>query len=679
MFPHPLFISFSPPQYFADSGHLYTWGANETNDVLGHKGVRYQPVPRRVPGVHRAIGIAAAKEHTVLLIGTSFPSLSTSTCTSNVKQPEKPPGVPSLQALATQQIAKHIDLFNALPLLIQSERMGCGTLISHCTRFIRRNLDAVIALAKKKHLDMFLNESITRFLSLPDNENEEDGISDGPLHPLLFDIARSGAGELGKIDVEGLGWMASSKEMLLSLPVSTLSTPSGNVALRIPRSERKLTLVNDEELARRLHAECKISSTSSTAEIASRAKSTPSTIESESKVQVKKAKMFEDGKILAEDDAEGDNAPPPAAASQYRCDLCDISCPDENALTMHIGGKRHRNRVKQVKEEEKKAAAAATLEAKRRQLLAADQVEARAQPQARKSPWTSSPTEPVPQPRYRLEPPPPPIYENMDHTPQKPANHPPSWSPTSGKVLQMNSSGGQKMTTNFQRILEEEQQLRHAKPKQPPAPPKPSAAYAKKPSLPSLSPGTKKMSLGAFLEPKRPPAKKKEGPAWATSPPPPPAALTVQSYHSTTISSSSAQAPRRKTSFNEIQRKEEELKAKQDGMSAVGIEGQWYVERRERAASITAIAQEEEDMQRLIEEQLAIEEQIRQEQAFIKEQDEKREHNSSRSRGQGKNANSRQKSGRGGQGGRGRGRGGGKGRGGRGGQGRGRSASRKET
>ena len=652
--------------FFADSGHLYTWGANETNDVLGHKGVRYQPVPRRVPGVHRAIGIAAAKEHTVLLIGTSFPSLSTSTGTSNMKKTEKPSGVPSLQALATEEIAKHIDLFNALPLLIQSERMGCGTLISHCTRFIRRNLDAVIALAKKKHLDIFLDESITRFLSLPDNENEEDGEADGPLHPLLFDIARSGAGELGEIDSEGLEWMTSSKEILRSLPVSTLSKPSGSVALRSTRSERKSTLVNDEELARRLQAGCKISAR--TAEIASGVKSTPSTNnELDSKVQAKKVKMIEDSKILAEDDAEGNNAPSPSPppASQYRCDLCDISCPDENALTMHMGGKRHRNRAKQVEEEEKKAAAEATLEAKRRQLLAADQVEARAQPQTKRSPWAA---ESVPQPRYRLEPPPPPIYESKDQTPQKPANHPPTWTPpTSSKALQLNSSGGQKMTTNFQSILEEEQRSKQAKTKPPPALPKQSATYAKKPPPPSSSPGTKKISLGAFLEPKRPPPKKREGPAWGTSPSPPPAATTVRSYHSTTPSSS-AQVSRRKISFNEIQRKEEELKAKQDGMSAVGIEGQWYVERRERAASITAIAQEEEDMQRLIEEQLAIEEQIRQEQAFIKEQGEKCGQNSSGSRGRGKNANPRRKSGRAGQGGRGRGRG----RGGRGGQGQGR-------
>ena len=42
------------------------------------------------------------------------------------------------------------------------------------------------------------------------------------------------------------------------------------------------------------------------------------------------------------------------ASSQYRCALCDVMCPDENALTMHMGGKRHRNRAKQVEEEEKK-------------------------------------------------------------------------------------------------------------------------------------------------------------------------------------------------------------------------------------------------------------------------------------------------------------------------------------
>ena len=56
-------------------GHLYTWGSCYGNDALGHKGVRWQPSPRKVKRVHRAVGVSSAKEHTALLIGTSFPAL----------------------------------------------------------------------------------------------------------------------------------------------------------------------------------------------------------------------------------------------------------------------------------------------------------------------------------------------------------------------------------------------------------------------------------------------------------------------------------------------------------------------------------------------------------------------------------------------------------------------------
>jgi len=654
-----------------ESGHLYTWGANEKNDVLGHKGVRYQPLPRRVPGVHRAIGLAAAKEHTVLLIGTSFPSLSTpkERMSCNIEH-AVPTSVPSLQALATQEIAKHIDLFNALALLIQAERMGCRTLISHCTSFIRRNLDSVLALAKKKYLDMYLDESVTRFLSLPDNENE-DVESDGPLHPLIFELARSGAGEtLGEIDADSLEWMSSSKDILRSLPLAMLSKSSlSDVAQRRSRVARSSLPEKDEDvLAKRMEAQCKITAGAVTKSVPGTAVSVESNMLEE--------KLFEDDKrSLESEESKGPNA---ASSSQYRCDLCDVMCPDKNALTMHMGGKRHRNRAKQMKEEEKKAAAAAILEAKRRQLLATDQVEEKAQPRAKKSHWKAS-AEPAVQPRYRLEPPPPPVYESKDEAPGTPAKGLPSWSPASAKFLQSSGARAGKNATNFQSILQEEQRLKKVKskphpgtntvpPKQgPPAHPKMSM-FGKVPTPPSSSLGTKKISLGAFLEPKRPPPKKREGPAWSTSPPsttgPATSNSTLRSVSKHSISSP-LEAPRRKTSFNEIQRKEEELKANQDGMSAVGIEGQWYVERRERASSIAAIAQEEEEMHRLIEEQLAIEEQIRQDQASIKEREEKQEKMSSKSKGRGKRSNSRHKSGSGG--GRGRGSGG---------RGRGQSAGR---
>ncbi len=635
--------------------------------MLGHTGVRYQQLPRRVPGVHRAIGLAAAKEHTVLLIGTSFPSLSMpkEALSCNAKHSVST-GAPSLQAMATQEIVKHIDLFNALPLLIQAERMGCRTLISHCTKFIRRNLDAVLALAKKKHLDMYLDESLTRFLSLPDDKNG-DVESDGPLHPLIFQLARSGVGELfGEIQADSHVWMSSGKDILRSLPVAALSKSSlaGTSQHKSRVAKTPLQEIDADVLAKSMEAKCKI-----TADDVLQTKSASKTIVVVKPGVAEKKSFKNDKKSLEDEDLNGPTSSS-AASSQYRCCLCDVVCPDENALTMHMGGKRHRNRAKQVEEEEKKVAAAAILEAKHRQLLASDRVEEKALSQSKKSPW-KTPVEPTIQPRYRLEPPPPPVYESKVEELRTPRKGLPSWSPASARPL---STGGaddaKKKALNFQDILEEES--KQARAKTPTGPSKQGPAHPKKPifgksSTPlSSSPGTKKISLGAFLEPKRPPPKKREGPAWSMSTPSTAAPSTLPSDSKISVSPS-LEPTRRKTSFNEIQRKEEELKAKQDGMSAVGIEGQWYVERRERAASIAAIAQEEEEMQRLIEEQLAIEEQIRREQASIKERGEKQEQ---RGKGRGKQSNSRHKSGSGrGRGNQGRGRGRGSG-----GRGRGQSA-----
>ena len=629
--------------------------------MLGHTGVRYQQLPRRVPGVHRAIGLAAAKEHTVLLIGTSFPSLSMpkEALSCNAKH-SMSTGAPSLQDMATQEIAKHIDLFNALPLLIQAERMGCRTLISHCTNFIRRNLDAVLALAKKKHLDMYLDESFTGFLCLPDDE-KEDVESGGPLHPLIFQLARSGAGELfGEIQADSLAWMSSGKDILRSLPVAALSKSSlaGTPQRKSRVAKTPLQEIDADMLAKSMEAKCKI-----TAGILLQTKSASKAIVSVESGAAEKKSFKNDKKSSEDEDLNGPTSSS-VASSQYRCALCDVMCPDENALTMHMGGKRHRNRAKQVEEEEKKVAAATILEAKHRQLLATDRVEERAQPQSKTSPWKTS-AEPTSQPRYRLEPPPPPVYESKVEALRTPRKGLPSWSPASAKPLPTGGvDGAKKKALNFQDILEEQAMV-----KTPTGPSKQGPAHPKKPifgksSTPlSSSPGTKKISLSAFLEPKRPPPKKREGPAWSISTPSTSAPSTLPSDSKISVTPS-LEPTRRKTSFNEIQRKEKELKANQDGMSAVGIEGQWYVERRERAASIAAIAQEEEEMQRLIEEQLAIEAQIRREQAPIKERGEKQEQ---RAKGRGKQSKSRHKSesgrGRGNQA-RGRGRGsGGRGRG----------------
>jgi len=112
-----------------DTGALYTWGATSGKDVLGHEGLRWQPEPRLVLCVTRAVGVAAAKEHTVLLVATTFPPLPRIVPTS------------SLELLAARKIAEHVDMFNVLMCLIMAGRTDCFELAKYCRAFVERNLD----------------------------------------------------------------------------------------------------------------------------------------------------------------------------------------------------------------------------------------------------------------------------------------------------------------------------------------------------------------------------------------------------------------------------------------------------------------------------------------------------------------------------------------------------------
>ena len=96
-----------------DTGALYTWGTTHGKNVLGHEGVRWQPSPKRVPGVHRAVNVAVAKEHTVLLIGASYPKIPSMSSRQ----------MSSLELLSARTVAEHVDLFNVIPILIVAKRM----------------------------------------------------------------------------------------------------------------------------------------------------------------------------------------------------------------------------------------------------------------------------------------------------------------------------------------------------------------------------------------------------------------------------------------------------------------------------------------------------------------------------------------------------------------------------
>jgi alpha-tubulin suppressor-like RCC1 family protein len=219
-----------------DTGALFTWGDTYKKNVLGHAGVRWQPDPKRVPGVHRAVGVAAAKEHTILLIGASFPAIPSppthASCT--------------LESLAARTAAQHVDLFNAIPILIMAERTQNAFLMEYCTDFIRRNLDGVLNVAKKSVLDCYLNEQLVGCVLNGNKYRDDSG-----RHPLVSDIVL--AGNLGRpsFDRETLcpvkDWMDACQVLLdtplVSKTIEMLDSSKTRTATMLTKSEQELLLV----------------------------------------------------------------------------------------------------------------------------------------------------------------------------------------------------------------------------------------------------------------------------------------------------------------------------------------------------------------------------------------------------------------------------------------------------
>ena len=166
-----------------EDGHLWTWGDTYKQNVLGHEGIRWQPEPKRVPGVHRAVAVAAAKEHTVLLIGTSFPPIQTVDRSSS--------SFPTLESLAARSIAKHCDLFNVVPIMTMAERTQTKELLQYCKKFIRLNLDGVLNVGQKSVMDSYLNEQLLGS-SL---ERTKERYRDETMHPLISEVILAGSDE----------------------------------------------------------------------------------------------------------------------------------------------------------------------------------------------------------------------------------------------------------------------------------------------------------------------------------------------------------------------------------------------------------------------------------------------------------------------------------------------------
>jgi alpha-tubulin suppressor-like RCC1 family protein len=632
-------------------GHLYSWGCTNGKDVMGHEGLRWQPSPKRVPSVHRAVGLAIAKEHTVLLIGASYPAVPPPVFESN------------LESLAAREVCHHVDMFNVIPVCIMAERSQSRLLQDYCREFIRENLDVVLTFGRKSEMDVYLDEQLA--------DSRVKLSRDAAVHPLVTEVVMA-----GKSSQE---WLRSCQAIVDHLPISTLVRYQRRQKRRVSSfheshfdhedhqpqqkalqtglhgcSERCLMLTANigslqtetdikakfeclskemrgirKRLAQTNKLQLKETLTSDEREKLNRKPLLEADLAQLSPAMQKVEKLMSERNLdlvkihaaLPVDKNTKDVSPKDTSeAVAYLCAVCDISCPDANHLELHKSGRKHRNRMKQVEEEEEEKTAAFIAAQNQQQAFLAGATPPPAAMSKSISPWSTDTI----QPRYQLTPPiaPPASKVVADKKTARLASHPVG---DFRSILAEQGDGkpiGRKVPTSFK-----DQQKQTRTPKVPPnkslLTPGPVAPLqnapwakssviqvsvaAKSPSKESVTVGNKrplssgkKQSLGSFLsDPSPSKASSPAAASWCASPV---TKKVVPALPSPSLNSKS---------LLEIQQEEEAFVRRQAQHAAK--EGKWYLERVDRANSLSAIQEaetEEQEMLILIEEQKQIEAQI---------------------------------------------------------------------
>mmetsp|Transcript_7361 Transcript_7361/g.12870 ORF Transcript_7361/g.12870 Transcript_7361/m.12870 type:complete len:1490 (+) Transcript_7361:225-4694(+) len=578
-------------------GHLFTWGTSHGNDVLGHKGVRWQPIPRRVTRVHRAVGVAAGKEHTALLMGVSFPPLP-----CHGRQPDDDVPVVdndghhcqqplSLQDSAAVEISRNVDLFNVIPVALVAHRLNCRPLIHFCEEFVRKNLDGVLAVGSKNDFCTFLSSQ--KFVGTRNNDG------DGAFHPFLYRLANSN------------GWVGDGRVLLNRYAGSIMLRPKKQ-GKRAKREERAAMNVREEKGAAAKQATESMSVVKEKEISSGKKKSVIILVEENEEQQPQIVRKLFQEKAIRGNKTPGDASP------NYHCDVCGISCQDSDSYTFHINGRKHRNRLMHAKSKEEKNVAESMMAMKRMQLMENNgglqdpRIQGEPSGTKSKSAWATT---------------------------QKAAVTPRAVEPSSEKKVR---------SKTFQDILNEEQKRSSndivkargkfstpiaAKPRvssstvaaatyptKKTLPPQVVAYNMKKP-FPITSPGPS-LPLSAFMKKngaqKQRDAMSSSGASWGAKPANDnnsgaswggamPARKTV-----VPIQLARATAPSKMKSFSKIQQEEEARVTNEDHMSR--IDGnQWFVQQRDRAASMGEIQEKEKrerEMFDLIEEQKQIEKEI---------------------------------------------------------------------
>lgn len=666
-----------------DTGAMFTWGASNSKNVMGHIGVRWQPDPKRVPGVNRAVAVAAAKEHTVFLMGASFPPLP--------DLPEISHGVNSLEDFAVRRIADFIDLFNAVPLLTVAERTDSARLIDYCAEFCRRNLDGVIAVAQKSVLDAYLNEQLSAS-TLEINHSERDCLH----HPLVDDLVFAGS-KLSPLNtittlcakedwIDACEKLSRSEKLRLFLQSIGNQQPCFTIARRrtrslsnvaedshtdgTPCSDRCLELTTGMDLSTLELAEKKqILIVKELRGVKKRLNqiarleengASPLSVEQQEKVARRpqleadlrafepalaktesKIKQFSDKALKTpgpEEETTGDKGTgDEGEVKSLKCSLCGITCPDNGSYTMHMNGRKHRNRVAQAKEEEEAKVAADM--AKNCNKMMQSQLSS---PKTTEKAW-AKPTKRTPKLPCRLRPPP---HSTPDTLVESQCRGTITDKPTLKEIMEEEASR-QPTPKTLSKILATPRGAKTVKSsvmtsawplklpedaapalKSPPWA-SPSAKVATPPFVRSPASTTKtsnnERDLGSFSL-----ADYMDKPSTEMSSSPKPSAAPWDCPSATASSSHSVK--KSSVSFTEIQ--QEELASKDTEIetfqTASGETNKWFIQRRERTGSLREIQDrttKEREEQLLIEEQFRIEKLIAEENRRAKEEANKQRKN----------------------------------------------------
>ncbi|KAF1780959.1 Ankyrin repeat-containing domain [Phytophthora cactorum] len=147
-------------------GDLVTWGCGQQG-VLGHgRGNTWQPSPKRVAGVKKAVAVAAGHQHTAVLVAPVHPDFN------SVADIAAQDVVPSLVELVERKIAAHVDVTNCALVWQYAERYAALRLQNYCiegesTRYIPAEVPEKPAKEKKTTKQSFATKSTSKNGSTP--------------------------------------------------------------------------------------------------------------------------------------------------------------------------------------------------------------------------------------------------------------------------------------------------------------------------------------------------------------------------------------------------------------------------------------------------------------------------------------------------------------------------------